>query len=212
MYDLDRQNEMANPITPDGSVGFDKYDQFTIRWREGDSIISQTVPDVRTHTCYICNRGWETTAESLRDQWPDHVFKRCVHYTCQKGAIRWSDATFWHDVACSEEARPTNAPLTIHEIENEYGSCWNNPWYQITYEDIPLIFVVGYRKRVWSLHIRGTLVPRLIQELDTQFKAEEVTKNFGQKEAYIHAWGNNDARRYFVVMTKAIRSYASVFI
>lgn len=205
-------NVITNPITEDGSIGFDSYNQFTIRWREGDSTISQIVPDVRTHTCYICNRGWETTVPSLKDQWYDHTFKRPLHYTCQKGAIRWSEASFWLDVICSSEARPTNSPLTVHEVENEYGACWNNPWYQITYEDIPLVFVVGYRKRVWSLHVRGSLFPRLIQELDLQFKNEEVTKSFGQKEAYIHAWGKDDARRYFAIMTKAARAYASVFV
>ena len=49
----DQVNIIVRPITDDGEVGYDEFDQFTWNRKEGKYTVSSMIADVRGKTCVI---------------------------------------------------------------------------------------------------------------------------------------------------------------
>jgi hypothetical protein len=66
----------------------------------------------------------------------------------------------------------------------------HRPWYSTELLDHPYRFLIGMRKRVWSIELRpqGSTKCGWHEIAKTAFSAEDVTKEFGERGVLIHAW------------------------
>jgi len=198
-------NEILKPVTPDrlndGSpaCGFDQYNQLWVRWHEhfgGDdkSVTGTIVADVRNQICPICQRGWENTVESLRNQEHIQSMKRTAHRTCMNGYGHLSNHYFWHNLVCDEDINFNGLEFT--ETKNLYGSYWTGPWYRVVFNHIPThAMVLGSRKRVYHIEIEN--IPKeLADMLELLFSAEKTTRAYRDGSWIIHAWTKEKAAEY----------------
>jgi hypothetical protein len=158
-------NMIVRPISSDGNVGFDKFEQLVIQKQEGKYTTTRIVHNSLDETCPICGKGWEPTVESLENQWGiscmgkytrtksgelGHSDRPC-HYSCYKGMLYVKEAQMWYDIFCDREINK-GPGYEIDEVPNEYNGGWNNPWYRYRPKHLPGVdIVVGSRKRVYQI-------------------------------------------------------------
>jgi hypothetical protein len=138
-------NDILRPVTVDGMAGFDQFNQFYIKWKEGDSTYGSTFHDVREKICCICSHGWELTAKSLKDQtFVDHRAEH-AHLTCSIRYEALQEYDFWYrsliDVGFMFGPIDNNRYIAeggaaIESIPNGYwpkGDLWGQlkPWYRV---------------------------------------------------------------------------------
>jgi hypothetical protein len=204
-------NAIVHPVTPDKlndgshSCGFDQHGQLWVRWHDRldpDCITGTIVADVRAKSCPICQRGWDNTTASLRNQTYIHSMERHAHTTCMNGFGHIKNFFRWHHLFCEQ---PMNKEgFDWAEIPNEYGSSWTGPWYRVTYKHLAEFpIVVGTRKRVDNVEVVG--VTFQLEELFKEaFKNEDVTKSMSTHKLdgedkpswLIHAWTDEKAKEY----------------
>lgn len=175
-------NDILKPVTKDGMAGWDQFNQFYVKWKEGDYTYGQHVHDVREKICFICNRGWELTAMSLKDQTFDDHRAQHAHLTCSIRYEALQEFDFWYRalVEVGFMFGPIDNSKYIAEggpcfesIENGYwpkGDLWGKlkPWYRVrllkrlpkekqTYEErncpVGRTLKLGARKRVYHMEI-----------------------------------------------------------
>lgn len=203
-------NDILRPLTADGLVGWDQFNQLWL-WRvDGKSRSGTVIADVREKTCPVCNRGWEATAESLGDQYHWDSRKQWVHESCFVRYQGLTEHDFWHEALCG-----VFRFQGLKEIPNEYRGAWNTPWYRIPLSDVPRTLKLGTRKRVYHMEIEEEAAelppPRDAEEgarrlvakarmdfgkAEALFASEDVTKSFGPQRVMIHAWTREKARQY----------------
>lgn len=206
-------NEILKPITPDGLVGYDGYNQLQVVWEEepGRRISSPCFHDVRGKTCPICGLGWVLSSAGFRDQYLERATNRLVHERCWVGHLELTEAAMWYTLLC--DCRPKE-PLITWEwlpIPNEYGGGWKTSWYRVFVGNGSCEMKLGRRKRVWHMSLHGVTWAQcdLAAEL---LKDENVTKWINPPrippgdcgEAGIHAWTREKAREYMTVFYKVI--------
>jgi hypothetical protein len=204
-------NDILRPLTADGLVGWDQFNQIWLWEVEGETRRGHIIADVREKICRVCNRGWETTAKGLGDQYYWQTREEWAHASCFVRYLALREYSFWHDALCGvfRFERPA-------EIPNEYGGAWNTPWYRVTLLDVPRTLKLGHRKRVYHMEIEpeGRYAPpaddtpeaaakRFAARARTNlshatklFEAEEVTKEVGADMVLVHAWTEEKAREY----------------
>jgi hypothetical protein len=199
-------NRIVKPLTPDGMVGWDEFDQLVLWEVEGDRRIGRCIGDPRGHTCRICLQGWTLTAESLKDQHWRHDFDEWAHQSC---LVRFSglvEREMWYWALVEARVRFNG----LREIPNEY---WRNdphyskkPWYTAEAMDGPFTLKLGRRKRVYH----NGVIPRPGQTLGAtpaaaaEFAGEDVTKEFGADGWLLHAWTDDKARDYLRRLSKLL--------
>lgn len=190
-------NEILDPIVPDGRTGFDKYGQLA-SWSLPDADGTRTgiiIRDVRCMICKICNRGWQLTTESLRDQ--TRLDEWTVHKDCYAG---------WRAVNSHFDTRDllikAGYLFNMEEVPSQYPH--SPPWQQVAiYQndtDRTLVedkhIVIGERKRVWEIQAFG------FGDLSELFTDVNDTKGYGRSEEearnffYIHAWTKAQVEDY----------------
>lgn len=188
-------NTIVKPITPDGRTGFDQYDQL-MTWTVPDTngyARGRIISDVRTHTCYICGRGWENTTESLCDQVAeDDMF---MHQTCYFGHRKLAekrlltDALIKADFLCRLEEVPPRYPHST-------------PWQRVSLlkndqarSDSGFKIVLGSRKRVWEVRLHAPI--EYLNRLQEKTKDYPETNGFRHESSddpdlgsyfFLHAW------------------------
>lgn len=188
---------IVRPITKDGLVGFDEFDQLVCVSQTPHGTSSVFVSDVRDKTCVLCGRGWELNGPSFSDQQAIRVMNKHAHQSCLVRHEAYEE--FWTVYRSMVDARIRfEGPK---EIDNRYwgkiSPYSNKPWYELTLLDYPVKFTIGARKRVWSIgvgRIDGGILPNMA--LEAAFKDENVTKDFCPTSMLVHAWGDADLKKY----------------
>ena len=218
-------NDIVRPVTVDGMAGWDQFNQFYIKWREGEFTYGSHFHDVREKICPICNHGWELTAQSLRDQtFLDHRAEH-AHQSCEIRYAALQEYDFWYrslvdvgfmfgpidNIKYIAEGGPA-----IESIPNEYwpkNDIWGKltPWYRVrllkrlpkenqTYEErncaVGRRLKLGRRKRVYVLKIEDGPAPYDEKLAQELFAKEDVTKEIGRETVMVHAWGKDKAKEY----------------
>lgn len=194
---------IVRTITEDGLVGFDQFDQLTlcsIDERRGWTSYTH-IADVRGKTCAICNRGWEPTGPSLSDQYLWSLLDEHVHLSClaRHLSLIERDAVFW--AICDARIRFKRLyvdPNGYYLQEDPWGKY--RPWYRAELLDHPYSLLVGMRKRVWSIELRGECL--WYEAASKEFESENVTKEFSKTGVLLHAWGNENLREYIKRLAK----------
>jgi hypothetical protein len=200
-------NAIIQPVTPDklndgsSACGFDQHRQLWVRWHDRDDptcISSTIVADVRTSICPVCQKGWDNTAASIRNQEFVNGMDRHAHRTCMNGYGHLRNFFFWHDLVCQT---PMNqGGLEFVEIPNEYGSTWTGPWYRVTYRHLPdNSFILGARKRVYNVEVMNVskeLVDVFAKAFDSEKTTQESTVREDKPGWLIHAWTREKAQEY----------------
>lgn len=218
-------NAIVRPITADGLVGFDQFDQLCLeehKEEHGREVIYQTfISDVRQKVCAICNHGWYPSAASMKDQYHWTLLDEpkagggetygFVHKTCYLRHLALNDRMDVHRALVG--ARIAFRGLT--PIPNRYwpkGDVWGDlrPWYRA--EVVPpgigdsapttCEIIIGMRKRVWSIEIRPNANEEFswCEKAERFFKKEEVTKEFSPKGILLHAWTEEKMREYLITL------------
>jgi hypothetical protein len=87
-------------------------------------------------------------------------------------------------------------------MENQYwskGDPWaKQSWYYAELIEHPVKFVMGRRKRVYSLEVvpQGGTKLEWCKQAEKAFETESVTKKFGAGGVLLHAWSDDDLHRY----------------
>lgn len=195
-------NAIIKPITPDGDVGYDQYNQLATVKRDGDMTTMWFISDVRASTCGICGKGWDNTAESLQNQYHIGRYDRHVHKTCYVGHLSLSEYEFWHSLMASFRIR-----FQMEDIPNQYGGAWDTPWFTVELTDFPkCYFVLGRRKRVWSieLNVKEFKNTEPLDRLEEECKRDTITCERGEKRFLIHAWTEDKSKEYMRLLCDSI--------
>lgn len=204
-----RSSPIVTPLSEDGLFGFDQYGQLMVGRVSRDGYTSYTfVVDVRDKKCEICQRGWDLNAESMGDQVEWRLIGQMVHLSC---LVR-------HD-SFNQRAEVSGALYEagirhkgLKPIPNEY---WRNddfwgkqPWYRADLvEHLGVYFVIGHRKRVWSIEVKSDVkVQHPIPwwgAAKLAFDSENVTKEFGTHGILVHAWSIEKMRDYVKRLAEA---------
>lgn len=191
--------KIVRPITDDGLVGFDEFNNLVLCKHLGDGNMSFTlIKDVRRDKCVICDRGWEASGPSMGDQLHWDLTKSHVHRSC---SIR-------HEGLCERKeiwSAIVGARIQfsgLHPIENGYwpkGDPWSaKPWYEAELTGFPVKLVIGTRKRVINIEVRsqGGIKLDWWERAKEMFKDENTTKELSPNVVLIHAWGTEKMRSY----------------
>lgn len=200
-------NKIVKPITPDGKIGFDEFDQLTYERQERDCSIYSPISDPRGSTCLICLRGWETTTESIVDQFLWRSREKWIHKSCWVRYLTLREYDMWYGALCS-------AGITFffpEEIPNQYGGAWMTPWYTVKLRESRCTLRLGSRKRVYNMEI---LVPKdeagvLDVAAAAPLKKEDVTQDITGGRVMIHAWGEAKAKEYMKVFADILKASTS---
>jgi hypothetical protein len=194
-----REKHIVRPVTDDGLVGYDQFDQFSVTKIEEDGAeISWFIADVRGRTCLMCDRGWEPTGPSMADQMVWEVSKTIVHTSCfvRHGALCQREL-FWEAVVAAKIRF-----RGLVAIENGYWPAsdpWaKQPFYEAELMDHSAKLILGRRKRVYHVQV----VPQGGTKLEwygaaaIAFEKESVTKEFSDRSVLLHAWLDDKLREY----------------
>jgi hypothetical protein len=201
-------NDIVRPITEDGNVGFDEYNQLVLRWPLGkDSFEYRFIKDVRGKRCPICLQAWLPTAASMRDQVQWRLIDEWVHETCLYRHIGFVERQEFFSAIVEAELRFDG----LRPIENRYWpksyEASNKPWYETKLLDYPTILVIGHRKRVTEIELTPVKGSVLIAEwFRDAFKAEDVTKKFDAQGVRVHAWNDEKVGKYLGVIAELLRN------
>lgn len=197
-------NDILRPITDDGLVGYDQFDQLMTIKQEKEGRVSWFIADVRDKICPVCAHGWEPTAVSMQNQQYWYARKQHAHATCLARYSALNDYDFWYRTVC--DARIRFEGLT--EIPNGYHaheSRWERPWYCAQLLDSAHQLKFGWRKRVWHMEILPAANNPINVELATKlFEKEDVTKAIDTEHVMIHAWGDAKAKEYLQVFKQIL--------
>lgn len=200
--------QIKRPITDDGLVGFDQFDQlnFATLDKDGDYITYTIIADVRRMTCEICGRGWEPTGPSMGDQMFWQIVNGYVHDTCwarYRGLIERED--FYWAICNASIAFRALVPIPNQYWPDTYSSS-KKPWYEAELVHYPAKLILGWRKRVAHIEIvaqGGTkfewaTFPSVLttSPAEDAFKEENVTKHFHPDSVLLHAWTREKVREY----------------
>jgi hypothetical protein len=201
----------AIPPSPEGEIGYNHKGDLIAMEKAGEGYSSYTyIHDSRSHICVICQKGWENTFKSMLDvevafEEYDHNNDGSLlessrkpyymHSTCYLGYLHLRERSIWYGIFCS-----FNKKFQIKETNNRYGGGYATPWYEIKIEGLD--FLVGRRKRVYSIEVRG-----LKQDISSLFAEEKVTIAYHSDEDrfLIHAWSSEDAKRYISTIMNVVR-------
>lgn len=218
-------NSIVKPITADGLVGFDEFNQLCLEEHKeeyGESVVYRRfVSDVRQKVCAICNHGWYPSAASMKDQ---HHWRLVdepkvgggttygfVHKTCYVRHLALNDRQDVHSALV--DARIAFRGLS--SMPNRYwpkGDVWGDlrPWYRV--EVIPpgigdtapttCEIIIGMRKSVWSIELHPNEGEEFTwyEEAKSAFDKHDVTKEFFQKGILLHAWGAEQMREFLTIL------------
>lgn len=194
-------NDILRPITPDGNVGFDQYDQLNWKRWQGEYTVSSIICDVREMVCVICNHGWELTGPAMGDQCHWRLTDDVVHETCLIRHVGLNERAEFQQAMFDARTRDVKVRFEMETRPNEY---WGNrdpygakPWYRFKLLDFPVWFTLGSRKRVVSIEA----VPNggelsWWREAEAAFAPEDVTKHFNPKRVLLHAWTKAKVKEY----------------
>lgn len=185
---------IVRPITPDGMVGYDQFNQLVLGYAERSHMTYIFIRDLRRNICTICNRGWEATAASLKDQAHWAMLDDYVHASCLERYSGLQERTLFHGALCGTVRFEKMLP-----IKNGYWSESVKPWYEIELLDHPARFVLGRRKSVDVVELQPTKWPFSAEEIaraEIEFQAENVTKHFQAESVLLHAHTNEKVREY----------------
>jgi len=191
---------IVKPITPKtkiGVAGYDEFNQLAVCLFTEDGFTAHHIRDVRAMICPICQRGWDSTVESLDNQYGlfqkpwtsekgerfmDHIY---CHKTCYEGHLHVEERFMWEGIFCGFKRS-----FGIEETPNQYGGGWNTPWYEIKYKN-GLEFTVGSRRRVFNISVKCD------RDLSKDFESEGViTRYYSDGKFHIHAWDKDKAKEY----------------
>lgn len=213
-------NHIVKPLTRDGLVGWDEFGQFWIWKVEGDRRSGGIYHDVREKVCCVCRRGWEKTADSLRDQYFWDRRAEWAHKSCLIRFEALREYEFWCNalVEAGFIFGPSDNPTMIAQdgaaLESIPNGYWPNsdpwgvgqPWYRARllkkleddYTNAPhgRTLRFGSRKRVYHLEIEPGTGPYDMERAMALFANEAVTKEIRPDRLMVHAWGNEKAREY----------------
>lgn len=222
-------NDIIRPLTADGLVGWDEFGQFWIWHYEGKNKVGSMYWDVREKVCCICRRGWETTADSLRDQryWGERT--EWAHQSCTWRYQSLKAFDFWVGALVKNKFifGPVDNPKTtmdggpaLQEIPNGYLGDQDprgavTPWYRARllkkvsgeYGDNMAhgrTLKLGARKRVFHMEIEpgnGIYDHELAAVL---FAQENPTKDIRADGMMIHAWGREKATEYLGLFSQIL--------
>lgn len=212
-------NKIIRPISKDGNLGFDKYNQLVAQWQDREWTVSTIVRDLRDETCPICGKGWELSSESFRDcHFIESLGKSFLtsegkhahsgqpcHYTCYRGMLRVKEADFWYYACCDREINK-GPGFDFDESKNEYGGGWNNPWYRVRFKHLPGIdLIMGKRSRVYEISVRN-LDNSAIELLEKAFDGHNGTVGrTGEVPGfYIHADDQGAAKSILAKISNAL--------
>lgn len=200
------QKFIVKPVTEDGLVGYDQFDQFAVTQVLPDGTqSSHHIADVRGRTCVMCERGWEPTGPSMADQLKWTISESFVHLSCfvRHGALVQREL-FWTALVNSAEVR-------FHGFEPIANNYWpssdpwaKQPWYQAFLMDHQAKFILGRRKNVYHVEVvplDGTRLGFHVQAAKA-FEAENVTKEFSSVSVMLHAWSSDKLREYVKKIAK----------
>jgi hypothetical protein len=200
-------------ITPDGLAGFDELGQlwvWTPKIKEEDDYQTGSIyRDVRHCKCYICNKSWELTSESLKDQYYDQS-GRLMHMTCLQGVNKLQAH---QDI--QEALIDAGYLFSMLEVPPRYPH--STPWQIVTVlanegnkrPDTGVRIVLGRRKRVWEIRFHGctaALGTELFDHVtDTKGWQQESQEDseYG-KYYYVHAYTKADMVKYLEAFRKSI--------
>ncbi len=188
-------NQIVKPIVPDGRTGYDKYGQL-ISWTKPDAegnSSGRMIKDVTAHKCYICDKSWELTSESLRDQ---VVFDgKVAHDTCYYG---WQKLTEYYTL--QNALIDAGYLFSMTEAEPQYPH--STPWQTITIlhndkdrTDTGRSIFMGRRKRVWSINFKASN-EQTPSEIAALFEDVEDTKYVNDDHFIVHAWSKKQLVDY----------------
>ncbi len=193
-------NDILRPITADGYIGYDKFNQLQAVRFENGSMISWIIANPLEEICPICDRGWNLNHTSIKDQHYWHDRKELTHESCFKRYLKlreWS--MFFNAVVECNLAFPGG----LKEVKNEYGAAWNLPWYEFTWKGAETFtIVIGRRKRVDHVEIKAPTegypgLPSLDYRMAEKcFSEEDVTKDFGPTSVMVHAHTDEKLKAY----------------
>lgn len=184
----------------DAIIGHDKFGQLmhtSYRHRDDSddvSIVTQSIHDVRGLKCPICSVAWGRGVESMVNQIFHCSMEKWMHQTCYDGVVAHNEFMLFYWALVDAKLRFSG----LREIPNEYDG--RRPWYEtdlIEYANVKLKF--GHRKRVDVIEITGVSMPNNI------FEKEDVTKDISPTSVMIHAWSEDDVRRYIKEIAAALR-------
>ena len=193
-------NDIVRPITPDGFIGYDEFNQLNAVKFENGSRISWIIWNPLENICPICNRGWDLIHTSIKDQHYWHDRKELTHKSCFERYLKLREWSLIYNAVCDCHLA---FPDGLKERENGYGAAWNLPWYEFKWKGAETFtIVIGKRKRVFHMEIKvpapsypGT--PELEYRMAEKcFSEESVTKEFGPTSVLVHAWGEENVRAY----------------
>lgn len=187
---------IVRPITNDGLVGYDQFDQLVVTKKDGDFEMSTFIADVRDKTCTICNHGWEPNSISMADQYHWDLVDGYVHETClnrHTGLVERSE--FFRALVAARVRFKGLKP-----IPNGYhgASMKERPWYVAELLDYPVMFRLGARKRVDHVEVvaQGGVDLAWYGDAEKAFASEDVTKHFTSASVLLHAWTTEKMREY----------------
>ncbi len=191
---------IVRPVTDDGLVGYDQFNQFAVTSVMADgSESSHHITDVRGVTCIICDRGWEPTGPSMADQTNWSMLETLVHLSCfiRHYGLRQREL-FWNTLVCDARVRFRG----LVAVPNRYwppGDPWSRqPWYQAELVEHAAMFVFGRRKRVCHVEVVAQGGTRFDWhgKAEETFKDEGVTKQFSDASVMLHAYTDDKLREY----------------
>lgn len=188
----------------DAIIGHAKSGQlmYTLYCHEDDSddvrIVTRPIHDVRGLKCPICSVVWVNGVRSIVNQTFHCAMEKWVHMTCQEGVLIYNEYELFYGAIVMAGLRFSG----LREIPNEYDG--RRPWYETDlteYVNVKLKF--GHRKRVDVIEIIGAPIPSNI------FENEDVTKEIGPTRVMIHAWSDDDVRRYVKEIAAVLQNKTS---
>lgn len=206
---------IVRPLTADGMFGLDEFGQKTLKTieRGGEIEVYTFVADVRDMTCGLCERGWEPTGPSIGDQYHWDLTDSYVHLSCYVRFIGFRQrAAVWRAMV---DARLRFGGIKV--LPNNYwgpNDPWGKgqPWYQVELTEFPFSFVIGMRKRVWSIDLtpvlKGAVHEGVWRRAEELFRSQDVTKHFGSEGIGLHAWGESKMIEYVGVLASLLKGDA----
>ncbi len=195
-------NDILRPITEDGQVGFDQFDQLLCWTPRGEGMVGRFIKDVRELTCCICNHGWEASAEAMADQRHWQLTDSWVHETCLIRHAGLCERSEFRQAMFDARTGDVGVRFEAKDIPNRYWGdrdpYGSKPWYQFFLLDFPIVFTIGSRKRVVVIEVESTDGGELAwwKAAEDYFAPEGVTKAFGYQRVMLHAWGKEKLREY----------------
>lgn len=197
VMDHSREKFIKRPISPDGLVGYDQFDQLAVTRMDGEFESSHFIADVREKICPLCLRGWELSGPGMDDQMHWQLIDGHVHESCYVRHVGFIERSEFWGAIC--DARVRFKGFTA--IENGY---WpkayrisGKPWYRAELTEHPAAFILGSRKRVDHIEVvptEGEL--RWHREAEKFFAGTDVTKHFRPDSVLLHAWTTEKMREY----------------